>query len=57
MKNTKTSLYKGIDLFYLTVTLVILLCITKYIYQNNLVRSSKDIYIMVKRPPYPRSIG
>jgi len=48
---------EGIDLFYLTVTLVIILSITKYIYQKNLLRSSKDIYIMVKRPPYPRTIG
>jgi hypothetical protein len=45
---------KCVVLFYLRVTLVILLCINKYNYQNNLVWSLKDIYIMVKKSSYPR---
>ena len=44
-----------IGLFYLRVKWVILLCIKKYNYQNNPTQSSKEIYVMVKKPTYLQS--
>jgi hypothetical protein len=48
---------KGIELFYSRVTLVILLCFLKYNYQNNPTQFSKNIYVIGKKPPHPRSKG
>jgi len=53
MKIQKQPYAEGIGLFYSRVILVILLCIKKHNYQNNLVQFSKDIDVMVKIPSYP----
>jgi hypothetical protein len=53
MKIQKQPCAENIGLFYLMVTLIILLCITKHNNQNNPTQFSKDFYVTVKRSPYP----
>jgi hypothetical protein len=51
MKIQKCSCAEGIELLYSRITLVILLCILKYNYQNTLLNSQKTFMSLEKDHP------